>query len=247
MSELFNKRTLNPRLVHLLRPHSCDAQCYQRLRLAVENIPRKNGGVVVAVASPSSGEGKTLTAINLAGALAQNPACKVVLIELDLRSTEGTLKEYLGARKWSPRGVVDGVVEGIADSTAEVVAENAVAGNHIDWDHIAHYVPEFNLTLIPSGQKTETPYEILNSPQLERLISQARLRYDYIILDTAPVTLCPDTQLISRWVDQFIVLVTAGMTSRKQLAACLDLMAPEKVLGLVFNECQQADGERYGN
>lgn len=234
MSELLEKRSLNSRLVNLLRPHSVEAQRYQRLRLAVENIPRK-GGVVVAVASPSAGEGKTLTAMNLAGALAQNPASRVALIELDLRSTQGTLKDYLGARKWSPRGVVDSVVESAADS------------RQIDWEHIAHFVPEFNLTLIPSGQKTLSPYEVLNSPQLEELINQARLRYDYIILDTPPVTLYPDTQLISRWVDQFIVLVTAGMTTRKQLAECLDLMVPEKVLGLVFNGSQQADGERHAH
>lgn len=234
MSELLEKRSLNSRLVNLLRPHSVEAQRYQRLRLAVENIPRK-GGVVVAVASPSAGEGKTLTAMNLAGALAQNPASRVALIELDLRSTQGTLKDYLGARKWSPRGVVDSVVESAADS------------RQIDWEHIAHFVPEFNLTLIPSGQKTLSPYEVLNSPQLEELINQARLRYDYIILDTPPVTLYPDTQLMSRWVDQFIVLVTAGMTTRKQLAECLDLMVPEKVLGLVFNGSQQADGERHAH
>lgn len=234
MSELPEKRSLNSRLVNLLRPHSADAQRYQRLRLAVENIPRK-GGVVVAVASPSTGEGKTLTAMNLAGALAQNPASKVVLIELDLRSTQGTMKDYLGTRKWSPRGVVDSVVN------------DASISNPVDWEQIAHFVPEFNLTLIPSGQKTESPYEVLNSPQLEGLINQARLRYDYIILDTPPVTLYPDTQLISRWVDQFIVLVTAGMTTRRQLAECLDLMVPEKVLGLVFNGCQQVDGERHAH
>lgn len=230
MSDLPEKRSLDSRLVNLLRPHSADAQRYQRLRLAVEKIPRQ-GGVVVAVASPSTGEGKTLTAMNLAGALAQNPACKVALIELDLRSSQGTLKDYLGARKWEPRGVVDGVV----------------SSEQIDWEQMAHFVPEFNLTLIPSGQKTQAPYEILNSPQLEELINQARLRYDYIIVDTPPVTLYPDTQLISRWVDKFIVLVTAGMTTRRQLAECLDLMVPEKVLGLVFNGAQQADGERHAH
>lgn len=241
MSEILEKRSLNSRLVNLLRPHSAEAQRYQRLRLAVESIPR-NGGVVVAVASPSTGEGKTLTAMNLAGALAQNPASKVALIELDLRSTQGTLKDYLGAKKWSPRGVVDSVVDrgmkGRVDGTS---------GDQIDWEQIAHFVPEFNLTLIPSGQKTQSPYEVLNSPLLEELINEARLRYDYIILDTPPVTLYPDTQLISRWVDQFIVLVTAGMTTRRQLAECLDLMVPEKVLGLVFNGSHQVDGERHAH
>ncbi|MDP2140726.1 MAG: CpsD/CapB family tyrosine-protein kinase [Gammaproteobacteria bacterium] len=233
MSDFFDKRSLNPRLVNLLKPNSADAQRYQRLRLAVENIPHATGGVVVAVASPSTGEGKTLTAMNLAGALAQNPARKVALIELDLRSTQDTIKDYLGTKKWSPAGAVDWVVG------------TALDGEPLDWQQMAHYVPEFNLTLIPAGQKTQSPYEVLNSPRLETMITQARLRYDYIIVDTAPVTLYPDTQLISRWVDQFIVVVTAGMTSRKQLAECLDLMVPEKVLGLVFNGCKQLSGSHH--
>lgn len=233
MFDFADRHTLNPLLVNLVRPGSADAQRYQRLRLAVENIPRRAGGVVVAIASPSSGEGKTLTAMNLAGALAQNPACKVALIELDLRSTQGTVKDYLGTRKPSPPGVVDSVA-------------TIGAGERLDWGLIAHYIPEFNLTLIPSGQRTNSPYEVLNSPQLEEVIKQARLRYDYIILDTAPVTLCPDTQLISKWVDQFIVLVSAGVTSRRQLGDCLDLMPAEKVLGLVFNGGRQQGGKHYG-
>lgn len=234
MFELADKRSLNPRLVNLIRPNSAEAQRYQRLRLAVESIPRESHGVVVAISSPSSGEGKTVTAINLAGALAQNPDCKVALIELDLRSTQGTLKDYLGTKDWSPLGVVDRVVE-------------SAAGKEMDWSLIAHYVPQYNLTLIPSGRRTPSPYEVLNSPQLEAIITEARLRYDYIILDTSPVNMCPDTQLISKWVDQFIVLVTSGLTSRRQLGECLDLMHPEKVLGLVFNGSKKPRSERHGH
>lgn len=234
MFDFTDKRKLNPRLVNLTRPHSAAAQRYERLRLAVESAHHDGTGVVVGVASPCAGEGKTLTALNLAGALAQNPACKVALVELDLRSTQNTLKDYLGLGKWAPAGVVDCVVD------------NAVS-KAVDWEQLAHYVPEFNLSLIPSGKRTLSPYEVLNSAQLGELLSQARQRFDFIIVDTAPVTLYPDTQLISRWVDKFIVLVTAGMTSRKQLADCLDMMAPDKVLGLVFNGSKYATGERHGH
>lgn len=233
MFDFADKRTLNPRLVNLTRPHSADAQRYERLRLAVESAHQDGQAVVVAIASPCAGEGKTLTALNLAGALAQNPACKVALVELDLRSTQGTLKDYLGLRKWTPAGVVD------------CVLDNA-ANRMVDWEQLAHYIPEFNLSLVPAGKRTLSPYEVLNSAQLGELLTQARARFDYIIVDTAPVTLYPDTQLISRWVDHFIVLVSAGLTSRKQLADCLDLMAPQKVLGLVFNASTQAAGDRHG-
>jgi Mrp family chromosome partitioning ATPase len=233
MFEIANKKYLNPRLVNLLRPNSIDAQRYHRLRLAVESSPRETSSVVVAITSPCAGEGKTLTAMNLAGALAQNPDCRVALIELDLRSAQGTMKDYIGNKKWSSPGMVDSVAA-------------SVEGRKLDWDLMAHYVPEFNLTLIPSGKNTESPYEVLNSPHLETIFRQARLRYDYIIVDTASVTSCPDTQLIAKWVDQFIVLVSAGVTSQRQLGDCLDLLPPEKVLGLVFNGCQKPGGERDG-
>lgn len=230
MPDLSNTRAMNPRLVSLVQPHSQDAQRYQRLRLAVEGLNRDNGGVVVAISSPSDGEGKTIAAINLAGALAQDPSSKVLLMELDLRNVRTSIKDYLGARKWSPPGVVDTIVE-----------------QGINWQQLAEYVPTFNLHLITAGQRTQSPYEVLNAPQLGEMINQARRIFDYVILDTAAVNLYPDTQLISKWVDKFLVLVKSGKTSRHQLEECLNLMSPEKVMGIVLNECRHSGIKRNGH
>lgn len=229
-THLGNKRAMNPKLVSLLQPGSQDAQRYQRLRLAVEALDDSEDGVVVALASPADGDGKTVAAINLAGALAQNPQRKVLLMDLDLRTTGSTIKDYLGARKWAPPGVVDCIVE---------QTEN--------WQQFVEYVPAFNLNLLTAGQHSPTPYEVLNAPSLGAMISQARRNFDYVVVDTSAVNLYPDTQLISRWVDKFIVLVASGKTSRLALEECLNLMSPEKVMGIVFNECSHSGNERHGH
>src|SRR5262249_19898907 len=75
----------DPRLESLLDPTSFDAAEYRLLRYRVEKMRRLRGVSVAAVTSPSIGDGKTTTAINLAGSLAQAPRTRVLLVDADLR------------------------------------------------------------------------------------------------------------------------------------------------------------------
>ena len=72
-------------LVSLTAPSSFAAEQYQGLRLTIERLARTREMRVVAVSSPAAGDGKTVTAINLAGALARGTADRVLLIDGDLR------------------------------------------------------------------------------------------------------------------------------------------------------------------
>src|SRR3954471_12654963 len=77
---------LDPHLVTLTSPGSFAAEQYQGLRLTIERLKRTRTLQVIAVTSPATGEGKTLTAINLAGALARGAEdARVLLIDADLR------------------------------------------------------------------------------------------------------------------------------------------------------------------
>src|SRR3954471_23048510 len=77
---------LDPHLVSLTSPGSFAAEQYQGLRLTIERLRRNRTLQIVAVTSPAAGEGKTLTAINLAGALARGADdARVLLIDADLR------------------------------------------------------------------------------------------------------------------------------------------------------------------
>src|SRR6188508_293213 len=77
---------VDPHLVTLTSPGSFAAEQYQGLRLTIERLRRGRTLQVIAVTSPAAGEGKTLTAINLAGALARGADdARVLLIDADLR------------------------------------------------------------------------------------------------------------------------------------------------------------------
>jgi capsular exopolysaccharide synthesis family protein len=213
-----SRRNLDPRLISLLNPNSLDAERYRRLRQSVEDFRDANNGTVIAVTSPLAGDGKSLTSLNLAGSLAQDPCARVLLIELDLRQKLSNMKDYMGMKKIPGPGVVDKVLN-----------------EDIKWEQSVCYIADFNLYFMPTGRSTESPYEILNSPRLGLLLEEARQRYDFVILDTAPVVLLPDCQLISKWVDGFMMVVAADRTPKKMLEEAFNLMDPKKIMGLVFN------------
>src|ERR687895_755658 len=73
------------RLVSFTNPGSFAAEQYQGLRLTIERIGRRGQSQIIAVSSAAAGEGKTITAINLAGALARGSDARVLLIDADLR------------------------------------------------------------------------------------------------------------------------------------------------------------------
>jgi capsular exopolysaccharide synthesis family protein len=202
-------------LVSLFEPTSFEADQYRVLRQVVETLRKGANLQVVAVTSAAVGDGKTTTAINLAGALAQSAEARVLLADVDLRRPEVTRQLGLGGSKRS-------VVDALLDSGLRL--EDAV-----------EHLTRFNLSVLPAGGSAVAPYELLRSPRLEALLEEARQRYDYIVLDTPPFVPIPDCRLMAKCVDGFLIVVTAHRTSRGMLAEVLDLMDPAKVMGLVFN------------
>lgn len=209
---------IDPRLVCLLQPASLLAESYFRLRHTLEQMHKGERGIVVGVTSPGEGDGKTLTAINLAGALAQDARARVLLVDLDLRQSNANVRKYFDLKPDADSGVSDWI-------------GNQTSGKGPDRYHL----PGFNLHLIPSGSSVESPYKLLKSPRLDELFEQARRKYDFIIVDTPQALLLPDIELIARVVDGFLVVVKADATPQDGLEETLNLMTQEKVLGLVFN------------
>lgn len=213
------KRNIDPHLVSLLNRGSREAEHYRKLRHNIEVAKQSDKGYVVAVTSAMAGDGKTLTSINLAGALAQNTGAKVLLVELDLRRQFTNVKDYLGYSDDKKPGLVDKSLEPA-----------------MPWKECTRYLEEYNLHIMLSGKRVDSPYEVLKSDGLGVLISEARRVFDYIVLDTPPITVLPDSQLISRWVDSYLVVVAADRTPKDAVEETLDQMTPEKTLGIVFNQ-----------
>jgi len=210
------RQHLDPSLVSLKAPASFAAEQYQGLRITIEQLKRLRDVRLIAVTSPSAGDGKTVTALNLAGVLACGSDARVLLIDADLRRP--TVAARLGIGAADPRGLVD-----------------AIADTNVWLDEVTRQVDGFNLSVIPAGVTRVPIHEILRSPRLERLLQEARQRYDFIVLDTPPLLPVFDAATISKLVDGLIVVVAANQTPRKLLAEALTLLDPATVLGLVFN------------
>ncbi len=203
-------------LVSLVTPAAFEAEQYRALRHIVEQQHKSAGLSVIAVSSPAVGDGKTTTAINLAGALAQGPEARVLLIEADLRRP--SMGRLLGFGEVTGRGLV-GAIQDRSLSLGQVIRPR----------------PPFNIHVILAGQAPPSPYELLKSPRLGELLDAARQQYDYVILDTPPLVAVQDCRVIARWIDGLLVVVAAHRTPRRLVEEALSVVDPAKIIGMVFN------------
>ena len=203
----------DPHLVSLLDPASFESDQYRTLRLVIED--RRAPKSLIAVTSPTSGDGKTTCALNLAGAFAAAAASRVLVVDLDLRTP--SIGDHLGLTKQSP-----GLVDLLLDQDLTLAA---AVQRH----------PQFRLSVVPAGRPIPVPYELLKSPRLRELLQDARQHYDYVVLDTPPLVL-PDTRLVAECTDVFVMVVAAHRTPKVLLGEALNVMDPAKLIGIVFNQ-----------
>jgi protein-tyrosine kinase len=212
---------VDPRLVSLVDPVSPPAEQYRNLRHIVEQAQRAGQASPIAVSSPAIGDGKTTTAINLAGALAQSLEARVLLVDADLR------RPLVSSRL------------ALADSTPGLVG--LIHDSTLTLTDVVRRCQPFNLWVLPAGSPSASPYELLKSPRLGQFLEEARAQYDYVVLDTPPLVSIPDCRIIGRYVDWFLVVVAAHKTPARLLDEALRTLAPAKTLGLVFNGGESVD------
>lgn len=205
-----------PQLVSLVAPGSMEADQYRALRHTLEQVRRDRGHRIFATTSAGAGDGKTLTTLNLAGALAQSRDARVLVIDADLHRP--SVARYLGIDAEGGPGLTD-----------------AIRSDACTLANVVRNIDRWNLYVVPAGHCTAGAYELLNSPRFESLIAEARETFDYVLIDTPPLMPLPDARVIARWVDGFLIVVAAHHTPRRALADALDLLDPARVIGIVFN------------
>jgi capsular exopolysaccharide synthesis family protein len=212
-------------LVSLHMPTSLAAEQYRNLRHIIEHDASLQ---LVAVTSPRLGDGKTTSATNLAGALAQSPGARVILIDADLRRPE--VARFMGVAARHGKGLVD-----------------LLADSRLPFEAAVIQCEPYNLAVMPAGEPPPNPYELLKSPRLEWVLGEARHRYHFVILDTPPVVPLPDCRLLGNKVDGFVMIVAADRTPRRFLQESLETLEGTKIVGIVFNQEERAafDYEPY--
>jgi protein-tyrosine kinase len=218
---------IDGRIVSIAEPASFEAEQYRRLRYALEEKRNGTDGMVVLVCSPAAGDGKSLTAINLAATLAQDNSVRVLLMDTDLRRKSQSLIDA----RLIPKGV-PGLTELISHPQVGVQDMFQCAARR-------------NLFILPAGMQEVTPYDVFRDARFARIMSEARRHYEYVVVDGPPVVPVSDCKVIIPLIDWYIMVVAAHKTPRSMLEEALDIMNPEKALGLVFN-CSDAPHRYYG-
>jgi non-specific protein-tyrosine kinase len=173
------------------------------------------GGVTVMVTSALPGEGKTLTAINLALTFAREYKQTALLVDCDLRRQR--IHEVLGFP--SDKGLVDHLIDDCPIQELFV------------WPGVE------KLTVISGGKTVKGSSELLGSPGMKELVADMKSRYQdrYVFFDAPPVLTSADSLAFAPFVDYILLVVQAGSTSMQDVNKALKLLPGEKVLGLVMN------------
>lgn len=191
-------------------------------------LPKKEKGKVVFVTSTVKGEGKTFTSVNLALTLA-TPSKKVIIIGSDIRNPQ--LQRYNEARR------------GLTGLTEYLYDDNKMVQDII---HVTTFNPYCDV--IYSGSIPPNPTELLSNGRYEQLISQLESKYDYIILDTAPLMLVTDTFLFSEMADATLYVTRSEFTEKSLIEFANKNIDQKKIknVALVLNDVDK-DYFGYGN
>ena len=205
---------LDPRLVAAGAQQSLAAEQYRSLRTRVTRAENGHAFRTIIITSPNKGDGKSLTAANLALTMAQEFQHRVLLLDADMRRP--SVHRLFGISE-TP-GLSD-VLMGAATIEDALVA-----------------VSEHRLTVLPSGIIPTHPAELLGSAAMRRVLDTLRTRFDRILIDMPPVAPLADVAITAPMVDGVLMIVRAGVTPKPAIERALSCLEMSKVLGLVLND-----------
>lgn len=195
---------------------------FRRLAATLHHAQLANGLKDVMVTSASPGDGKTLTAVNLALVLAESYRYRVLLIDADLRRP-------------SIPNVVDlsdgcGLSDALTAPTEQKLA-------------LVQVTPR--LTLLPAGRPISNSIEALTSPRMRHLLEEAGTTFDWVILDAPPVGPATDARLLAQMVGGTLLVIHAGQSQCPDVQNAVDAVGREQIVGVVLNGVADAGASAY--
>lgn len=202
------------------------AEAYKLLRTKLQFSFAEEGGCrVIGVSSAMAGEGKSLSAINLAYSLSQLDQ-RVLLVDCDLRRPTVALKLNLNR----PPGLSN-----------YLSGQSKLRGTFQKCGLLGE-VDAFDV--IAAGRTPPNPVELLGSERMGALLKQLRREYDYIVLDLPPVGEVSDALAVAKWTDGVALVVRRNYCNRKLLKTVIEQFrfVNCRILGVVYNYSTEGAG-----
>jgi capsular exopolysaccharide synthesis family protein len=204
-------------------PKSPSAEAYRTLRTNILFSSMDNDIKTLLVTSPGPGEGKSITAANLAITMSQ-VGKKVLLIDCDMRRP--SLHEVFGISK--EVGLTDLLME------------------ELEIGEVVHKYSE-NLNILTCGTIPQNPSEVLASRVMKRVLEEAAKEYNFIILDTPPVIAVTDAQILATRVEGVILVINSSVTPIEASKKAKNLLKAvnANIIGVVLNKVKTKKGSYY--
>ena len=208
------KKTQTP-IVTIEEPESVAAEQYRILAMKVQQQADAAKAKIIMISSAAGGEGKSLTAINLATALAATTEGRVLLIDADMRKPR--IAQYLKLTVPADGGF------------GTLLA-------HRDQPIDRYIVPFKRIHVIPGGVSQANPVAILSSPRARLLFEQLKEQFTTIIVDAPPVLPIADSHILAGLADKILFVVRARKTPRELFKHAIESFESGNLLGAVLND-----------
>jgi capsular exopolysaccharide synthesis family protein len=198
---------------------------YRKLAATLHQAQAVRNVKIVMVASAMAGEGKTLTAVNLALTLSDSFRRNVLLIDADLRRpTVHKLFQIENAT---------GLIDGLRSEDEQKLS-------------LVKVTPY--LSVLPSGRPDADPMSGLASERMKQIIDDASGRFDWVVIDTPPVVLLSDAKLLAEMADAVVLVVRAGITPVALIQRAVEALDRKRIVGVVLNRVAEMNmAYQYSN
>jgi len=190
------------------------ADQFRRLGAVLHDTQLQTGLKTLLVSSAVPGEGKTLTVVNLALTLSESFHRRVLLVDADLRRP--TIHDLLGCS--NEAGLGDVLRTG-SQSLPLVQISSC-------------------LSVLTAGRPTANPLAQLTSDRMHDVIRHAVEDFDWVLLDTPPVGLLPDAQLVARMCEGVVFVIAAGSTPYSLVQHSIAQLPADRIVGTVLNRVE---------
>lgn len=187
-----------------------------RIIVKLHGENKKNGNKSFLFTGAGANGGTTTVALNIAIALAQ-AGWKTVFVDCDFRKSQKYKR-----------------VEKVQGSTLT----DFLTGTISDFKNLTQFTNVKNLDCVLSGEKNDNPVRLLCNSHFESFIGYLKGKYDFIIVDTPPVSILNDAEIIMPLIDKYIIVTCLNDTKKKQLVSARIQMSEyeEKFLGVIVNK-----------
>ena len=188
------------------------AEQYRIIRTKIVQHPNRPRSIVIS--SAESGDGKSVTAVNLAGVMALNPELNVLMMDCDLH--RGSLAKYFDVAP-SP-GLAD-----VLSGTAKLS------------DCVSRIDPFPNLFFLPAGKSQRGPADLLNSQKWSTISQALGKQFSYVFADTPPAGAVADFHLVQAAFDGVVLVVRPDHTNRMLWMRAAESVPDGRLIGVVMN------------